>query len=301
MRKIVIISDVSNLQNPTGGPSICMKLLQNEMIRQIKAGMFGDIEFSITSGYTDVKDSIVWHWSPIYHISLIDLLVENKNIIICGPNSFFKGGQITDYEKYLIENKKYTYLFMHPKQYSTSVYFKEHVESIKIFDIIYPVNPKCYLSSPFIARIYDVLIYKKFGCEDTFKSVEKMLKNYKTNTVTYGEYQIEQLVELSASSKCCIYLSCGETGGTACAEILCNGCPIISYFGNLTYGDDRINCIKLPDNGTFIYKPDIIIEHIETCMKMNNTTIAVEAREKFDLEKIASNTIKTLQMLAIEN
>lgn len=297
MKKIVIISDVSNLGNPIGGPSICMKLLQNEIKKQLLNTSDKSI-FEITSAYDNVYDSIVWHWSPIYHIDLINKLIENNNIIICGPNSFFKGGSVTDYEQYLIENKKYTYLFLHPKQYATSPYFKQFVKDVKIYDIIYPVNPTCYLSSPYIARMHDILIYKKFGCDDTYRSVMKTFASYRTNTITYGDYKIEELVGLSACSKCCIYLSCGETGGTACAEILCNGCPIISYYGNLTYGDDGINCIKLPDNGTFIFKPDLLIEHYNTCLKMDNVLIASEAREKFDLTKIACNTISLLKKIA---
>jgi hypothetical protein len=297
MKKIVIISDVSNLPNPVGGPSICMKLLQNEIKRQLEHTTT-EVEFIITSAYEGIKDSVVWHWSPIYRIDLIDKLVENNNVIICGPNSFFKGGDVTAYEKYLIENKKYTYLFLHPKQYSTSTYFKQFIKDVKIYDIVYPVNPSCYLSSPYVARMYDILIYKKFGCDDTYRSVMKIFSSYKTNTITYGEYKIDQLINLATTSKCCIYLSCGETGGTACAEILCNGCPIISYYRNLTYGDDGKNCIKLPDNGSFIYKPDLILEHYNTCLKMNNITIATDAREKFDLTKIASNTIALLKKIS---
>lgn len=297
MKKIIIINDVSNLQNPTGGPSICMNLLQKEIKKQI---LNSDDEnaIKITSSYDGIENSLVWHWSPIYQINLIDKLVENNNIIICGPNSFFKGGNITDYEKYLIENKKYQYLFLHPKQCSSSEYFSKYIENIPIYDIIYPVNPECYFSLHQTTRIYDILIYKKFGCENTYESVIKMFDGYKINVITYGDYKIEELVKFAASSKCCIYLSCGETGGTACAEILCNGCPIISYYGNLTYGDNEKNCIKLPDNGTFIYKPEVILEHYNTCLKMDNLNIAKEARDKFNLEKIATNTIDLLKNIA---
>lgn len=299
MKKIVIINDVSNLQNPIGGPSICMKLLQNEIKKQIT--LFDDSDMiTITSTYDGIENSLVWHWSPIYHINLIDKLIKNNNTLICGPNSFFKGGNVTDYEKYLIENKKYNYLFLHPKQYFFLEYFNKHIENIPIYDIIYPVNPQCYMSCPYTARKYDLLIYKKFSCEDTFQSVIKIFEGYKLNVVSYGNYEIKDLITFAACSKCCIYLSCGETGGTACAEILCNGCPIISYYGNLTYGDDKKNCIKLPDNGTFIYKPKIILEHYNTCLTMNNLSIASEAREKFNLKKIASDTIELLKKIAME-
>lgn len=300
MKKIVIINDVSNLKNPVGGPSICMKLLQNEIKKQLVDTVDNSL-FELTSAYDHVHDSIVWHWSPIYQIELIDKLISNNNIIICGPNSFFKGGNVTDYEKYLIENKKYKYLLLHPKQYSASLYFKQFAQDIQIYDIVYPVDPKCYISSPSIARTYDVLIYKKFGCDDTYCSVKKIFESYTTNVVTYGEYCVDDLINFAACSKCCIYLSCGETGGTACAEILCNGCPIISYYGNLTYGDNKQNCIKLPDNGTFIFKPELILEHYKTCFTMNNIAISSKAREKFDLTKIASNTISLLKNIAHEN
>lgn len=296
MKKIVIINDVSNLENPVGGPSICMKLLQNEIMKQLS--VLDISQFVITNEYDNVNDSIVWHWSPIYNIEFIDKLLKNNNIIICGPNSFFKGGDVTDYEKYLIENKTYKYLFLHPQQYSNNVYFKQHTQGIETYDIVYPVDPSCYLSSPHIERIYDILIYKKFGCYDTYSSVMKIFSFCKINTITYGNYKIEDLVYLSASSKCCIYLSCGETGGTACAEILCNGCPIISYYGNLTYGDDGKNCLKLPDNGTFIYKPDLLVSHYNTCTKMNNEMIAIKAREKFDLTKIALYIMSLLKKIA---
>jgi hypothetical protein len=146
-----------------------------------------------------------------------------------------------------------------------------------------------------------VLIYKKYGCDDTYNSVKKIFESYTTNTVTYGEYCVDDLANLSSCSKCCIYLSCGETGGTACAEILCNGCPIISYYGNLTYGDDKQNCIKLPDNGTFICKPKLILEYYHSCLSMDNLTISSEAREKFDLTKIASNTISLLKKIALKH
>jgi len=300
MKKIVIISDVSNLSNPIGGPSICMKLLQNEIKKQL-SNTLDESNFEITSAYDHVYNSLVWHWCPIYKIELIDKLVKNNNIIICGPNSFFKGGDITHYEKYLIENKKYSYLFLHPKQYSLSAYFKQFINNTKIYDIVYPVDPKCYISSSNILRIYDLLIYKKFGCDDTFNSVMNIFSKYSINVVEYGNYKIDDLVNLASSSKCCIYLSCGETGGTACAEILCNGCPIISYFGNLTYGNDGVDCVKLPDNGTFICKPDIILKHYNTCLNMNNLFIASEARKKFDLTKIASETISLLKNIACEN
>ena len=298
MKNIVIINDVSNIQNPVGGPSICMKLLQNEIKSQMKYNKH--INLNITNSYADVKDSLVWHWSPIYKIEFIDMLINNGNIIICGPNSFFKGGGVTEYEKYLIENKNYKYLFLHPKQYSNSTYFQQFLENITIYDIIYPVDPRCYVSSPEIDRIYDVLIYKKFGCEDTYNSVIKIFQSYNTNTVSYGSYKIEHLTYLASRSKCCIYLSCGETGGTACAEILCNGCPIISYCGNLTYGDDNENCIKLPDNGTFLYKPHVILQHYDTCSKMDNLLITNKAREKFDIEKITSNILSLLAKIASE-
>lgn len=301
MKKIVIINDVSNLSNPSGGPSICMKLLQNEIKKQIIENVENKNIFEITSSYNHVRDSLVWHWSPIYHIELIDKLINNNNVIICGPNSFFKGGEITEYEKYLIENSKYKYLFLHPKQYSASEYFKKFINNTKIYDIIYPVDPKCYMSSSSSVRIYDILIYKKFGCKDTFESVTKIFSDYKINVVEYGNYKIEDLVLFAAHSKCCIYLSCGETGGTACAEILCNGCPIISYYGNLTYGDNNKNCIKLPDNGTFIYKPNLILEYYEECLKMDNLKISTEAREKFDLKNIASNTISLLKEILKEH
>lgn len=302
MKKIIVMTDVSNLINPVGGPSICMKLLQNEIKKQITVHNSSEIpEIIITSSYLNIKDSVVWHWSPIYDTEMLDLLIENNNIIICGPNSFFRGGNVTEYEKYLIENKKFHYLFLHPKQYSTSDYFKEHTKEAKIYEIIYPVDFKCFMSSNNIEREYDVLIYKKYGCEDTFKSLIETLKDYKTNVITYGNYKIDELIHLSARSKCCIYLSCGETGGTACAEILCNGCPIISYYGNLTYGDDTINCIKLPDNGTFIYKPYLILEHIKTCMKMNNNEIATNARIKFNTEKIAVDCIQMLKSIALNH
>lgn len=297
MKRIFIINDVSNLSNPVGGPSICMKLLQNEIKSQLKHDI-SKFEFVITSNYTGITNSLIWHWSPLYHTKIIDTLIANNNVIICGPNSFFRGGDITDYEKYLIENKKYQYLFLHPKQYANSSYFKQFITNTKNFDIIYPVDPKCYVSTPFVTRPFDILIYKKFNCENTYESVMKIFSSHSTNVVTYGTYKIDELVELASMSKCCIYLSCGETGGTACAEILCNGCPIISYYGNLTYGDDKKNCIKLPDNGTFIYRPELILEYFNICCEMDNLTIANDAREKFDLQKIARETISLLKELA---
>jgi hypothetical protein len=298
MKKIVIINDVSNVYNPIGGPSICMKLVQNEIKRQMK----NENLITITNDYTDISNSVIWHWSPIYNIDILDkLLNNNNNILICGPNSFFKGGDLTNYEKYLIENKKYSYLFLHPKQYSTSPYLKQYMKDVKIYDIIYPVSPHCYKSFPCITRIYDILFYKKFGCDDTYKSISSALSNYTSNTLTYGSYKIEELIELSSCSKCCIYLSYGETGGSACAEILCNGCPIISYYGNLTYGDDEINCIKLPDNGTFLYEINLVEKYVQKCFNMNNALIAENAREKFNLEKITSQIISILKDIANEN
>lgn len=291
MKKIIIINDVSNVENPTGGPTICMKLLQNEIKNQTN-------DITITSSYENISNSIVWHWSPLYEIDLIEKILKNNNILICGPNSFFKGGDITNYEKYLIENKKYSYLFLHPKQYAESNYFCKYINNTKIFDIVYPVNPNCYVSNNDIDRTYDILYYKKFKCDETYKNTTDFLNQYTSNTITYGQYDINQLTYLSARSKCCIYLSCGETGGTACAEMLCNGCPIISYYGNLTYGDDGENCIKLPDNGSFIHKTDMIETYVKQCFSMNNNEILIKARSKFDIKNITANVISTLKNIS---
>lgn len=290
MKQIVIMNDISEMLNPVGGPSICMKLLQNEIKKQ-------STEIVMSRNY-EITNSLIWHWSPIYEIELIQKLISNNNIIICGPNSFFKGGDITEYEKYLIENKIYKYLFLHPKQYAQSEYFSKYIDDVKIYDIIYPVDPKCYVWNETIERCYDVLFYKKFGCEDTYKNMSQKLSMFKCNTIEYGKYNIDELVYLSSRSKCCIYLSCGETGGTACAEMFCNGCPIISYYGNLTYGDDGVNCIKIPDNGTFICNSDVILSHVHTCFSMNNRQIAENARNKFDVTKIAKNIISLLLELS---
>lgn len=300
IKKIFIYPNVSNVINPKGGPTICMKILQNSIIKVLESNE--DFNFiKVVNNITNIKNSIIWHWTPIYSIDNIKKIIENNNIFICGPNSFFHGGEITDYEQYLIENKLFKYLFLHPNQYSENLYLKKFISDTTIFDITYPISQLCFNPINNI-RTNDILIFHKFFCDDKCNELKINLSKYKIIYMKYGEYKFEDLIHNSLLSKCCIYLSYGETGGSACAEIMSSGCPIISYYGNLTYGDDGVNCFKLPDNGTFTYNFNLINELIIKCFQMDNLNISNYTRDKFNIDKITSKVFENLKNIyTLEN
>jgi hypothetical protein len=245
----------------------------------------------------------VWHWNVFSNKEDIDHILNNENIVICGPNTFFSDPRnINHCEQYIFSSKRIHEFFLHPNQYSNYEFKYIREANNNIYDFLYPVDidmiNECKNNKMNKNRDIDILLYCKFEYQENYDLIMKRYASkYKIETLLYGNYEKLELINTALRSKCCIYLSTGETGGIACCEIFCCGCPIISHKNNLNLGDDTINCFKLNGNQDFYWFEKKTNDIIIKAMNMDNDIIMDLAQQKFHPDNIIKTTIDTIDKL----
>lgn len=298
-----IYPDVTSDKRQKAGPIVGMRLLQKGLKEHIIVHKIKNI--IITNSFSDIKNSIIWCWSVFPNKGDIDFLHKNNNRIICGPNTFFSNpSNIKTSEMYIFECKKIYDFILHPNQYAANDLISN--EKNTIYEFVYPVdidkinkirdNLKDNMNDN--KRDIDILIYCKFDYKKNHELLlERYGSKYKITSLIYGQYENNDFIKLALKSKCCIYLSTGETGGIACCEILCCGCPIVSHKSNLNLADDNINCIKLEGNADFYWYKAKIDEIIQKTMRMDNAIIMKDAQIRFSTNNVVMSTINTINKI----
>ncbi|VBB17896.1 glycosyltransferase [Yasminevirus sp. GU-2018] len=297
---LYIYPDVSEASNNKSGPVVGMKLLQRHMLDIIKETGVTDIH--ITKSYSTLKSSIVWHWNVFSSVDSIKGILEKGNTLICGPNTFFSSPSkgIKDHEMFIFECGKIKEFMLHPRQYSKYDFI--HSPKNTVHNFYYPVDVdrinSVIATDSDTVRDIDVLIYCKFNYQKYLEYFVQNSKNtLKMEIVIYGAYNQTDLLKLARRSKCCLYLSYGETGGIAICEILCCGCPIIGYRENLNLGEHDINCYKLDSNDVIIKHSDKLDDIIERVQGYDHCSIMRNAQLKYNPRSVALNTLNTLSTI----
>ena len=226
-------------------------------------------------------------------------------------NTFFSSPSkgIKEHEAYIFDCGKINDFMLHPRQYSKydciyspkntvyNFYYPVDVERINSVITSVDVNNdnNVNITEKCVSRDIDVLIYCKFNYQQYREFfVQRNKDKLKMEVVVYGAYNQTDLLKLARRSKCCLYLSYGETGGIAVCEILCCGCPIIGYRENLNLGDNDINCYKLDSNNFMIKHPDKFDDIIDRVQKYDHETIMKTAQLKYHPRSVALKTLNTL-------
>jgi len=259
-----------------------MKLIQTKLKKN------RNIQFiKNNSDLLNIKNNIIWLWFLIdtESINLIDNIIKNNNRLICGPNTLFKGGHPhTTTEKYLCSKTKYIAKYIiHTKHYKNRLINSGIKSKFLIVDL--PINTSIL---PKINKTREkcILIYiKRSQLKKIANKLRKVLYDYKIFFIQYGLYKREELLRTANNCKCCIYLGPGESAGLAVIEILCSGCPIISFKDNLHFGEDNINSFKL-ENNKMLEDNKLVLDLVIRCMNLNNVSIANNARIRFNTNNI---------------
>lgn len=295
---IYIYPDITDIEHVKGGPEIGMQVLQRNIKHIINNLKISFIKFTKDKFK---NNCILWHWLPFYNTTIFDYYKKNNVFLICGPNTIFRhpGIKIEDDEKKVLTCKNVGVIITHTEDSSITL-LKHFKRSIKNYIIPYPVKSNILIDYN-KTRTIDILIYKKHNCENTYKFIFNQLKDkYNIKIIEYKNYKIKELIDLSSISKCCIYLSYGESGGIAVLEILSSGCPIISFKSNLGYGIDKKDCYQLNSNDDF-YNIEYILELYNKCLLIDNKELAINTRNKFNETSVSKKTVDILNEIYLDN
>ncbi len=283
--KQIIISPNSNRIQIQRGPFVKMKVFQKLLSKRKN--------IKIVNQLINRKNIILWQWLHFPTDKMIEHYEKTNAKLILGTNTFFRKKPMTEGEKRIINSKNVILFFANSEKHANAIRQYNKTAKIKVI----PTPVELSLLKPYDKpRKYDILIFKKHCDDKILPFLLENLKGYEITVLEYGSYQRVEIFTKSSQSKCCLYLSRGESGGLAIAEMLCEGCPIISYQGNLNYGINGENCFML-ENQNDMYDINKINNLIEKTIVLDNKQIAINAQHKFNPVNIVNEILEELEKL----
>lgn len=291
MIMIVIHNDITFKRNH--GPRISTAALQRRIKKKIRKENISWIKFSNKRKYH--KDAINWVWG--IGGNGINIITECERMgipYIVGPNILFEQGRpIYEHEILAINSKHCLGYFYLSDTHGDQI--RQHLSNEvigKMYQFFKPVWPVPKMFKPIK---YDLMIYLKHGAEakEIFNNFQKtgFYKQKKVIELIYGSYKKRHLYKIAGSSRVCLYLSFGETGGMATEEIMASGCPIVSMEKDTPLGVNKktVNWIdekrEIPE----------ILKAIEECEKYDRLNVRKIALERFGIDSSAEKVLAHLK------
>jgi hypothetical protein len=138
---------------------------------------------------------------------------------------------------------------------------------------------------------YDVLIYRKSGCDDA--TIESIWNRWpRCREIRYGSYRRQRLIDAAARSRVCFYCSDDDRGPLALAEILMTGCPAVGISRGAPWIVDGVNgyqCDRLDNDG--------VLDALARAMEVSRETAAMTAMEWFSPDRVAAQAVSLLGSL----
>jgi len=210
---------------------------------------------------------------------------------ILGPNVLFWDSYNPgkkEYERKLLDANSCALMFTESLWYAALIQQNcNHNEApIKIWP--YPIDPQP--DGP-LAPEFDLLIYLKdmtMGRE----AIRAQERWPKSNLVTYGRYDRNDLIELARRSRACLYLCNDDRGPLAAAEIALAGCPLVGVERGCPWTTEHMLGVNLPHFST-----PVMVRGVEAAMDMDRHVVRKSAQKFFDADGIVDTVVEALEPL----